>query len=366
MKFTDRANIGKVKRTQEGYLVTQARAMRTGVQEYMAWEFGDTTAADGFDDNDIVRVYRPAESVFSKDSLQSAVHIPVTVDHPDVQVGSDNYADLAVGEVSTDVMRDGEFAAFSIMLKDKRGIDAYDSGKVELSMGYTAEMVRVEHKDYDYVMGKPSYNHIALVDKARAGSQARIGDDAKTQWGAAPNTTETKKEVTMTDLKTVVVGDKAVSIAAADADIITQVLKDHASALEAKDATIAELKIQCADADKKIKTDEDIAKMVNDAVNELTEVKEKAVKLVADYDATGKDAMTIRREVIGKVYGDEAVADLTTDGEIKAAFKVARVEEKADPVRGAMKDAKPKDKEDDTNGQAAYEARLNDSWKGAK
>lgn len=340
MKFNDRANIGNIKRTSEGYIATQARALRTGVQEYYAWEFGDLAVEDGFSHNDVVRVMRPETSVFAKDSLKSAIHAPITVDHPDEMVDADNYADLAVGEVSTDVMRDGEFVAFSIMVKDKRGIDAINSGKVQLSAGYTAEMVRVEHKDYDYIMGKPHYNHIAIVDKARAGDEARIGDNAK-QWGAAP-LTKTEKEPEMAELKTVVVGDKAVQVAAADADIITAMIADHAKAIEDKDATIAELKIECADTKKLIKSDEDITKLINDGVKEIVQVADKARKLVKDFDATDKDAMTIRKDVIQKVYGDEAIADFKTDAEIKAAFAVARVDEKADPVREALKDAKPK------------------------
>lgn len=357
MKFTDRANIGTVKRTSEGYIATQARALRTGVQEYLAWEFGDTAIADGFGNDDIIRVYRPAESVFSKDSLKSAVHIPVTVDHPGEDVSSENYADLAVGEVSTDVMRDGEFVAFSIMVKDKRGIDAIDQGKVELSAGYTAEMVRVDHKDYDYVMGKPHYNHIALVDKARAGDKARIGDSAK-PWGAAPLTKPDTKETIMDTVK-VMVGDKAVTVAAADADIVTKLVTDHAKAIEDKDATIAELKIECADMKKLVKSDEDIAKLIQDGVKEIATVADKARKLVKDYDATDKDAMTIRKEVIAQVYGDEAIADLKTDAEIKAAFAVARVETKTDPV--LTRDAKPKKKEEmGASWDGMYKAKKDD------
>jgi uncharacterized protein len=359
MKFLDTAQIGTVKRTSEGYLATQARALRTGVQEYMAWEFGDIAIADGFDKDDVIRVYRPAESVFSKDSLRSAVHIPVTVDHPPVMVDSENYSEYAVGEVSTDVMRDGDFVAFSIMVKDKRGLDAIDSGKVELSAGYSAEMVRVDHTDYDYVMGKPHFNHLAIVDRARAGHKARIGDSAR-NWGATPLTVTDNKEETM-DIVKVMVGDKAVNVAASDADIVAGLTKDHAKAIEAKDAEIAALKIECADATKQIKTDDEIAEMVDAAVKDRAAVADKAKSLVKDYDATGKTAMEMRREVIAKVYGDEAVADLVTDAEIKAAFAVARSQAKADPVLDAVKYAKPVVND---NGQSAYEKRLNEAWKG--
>ncbi len=80
--------------------------------------------------------------------------------------------------------------------------------------------------------------------------------------------------------------------------------------------------------------------MVADGVKELTEVADKARKLVKDYDATGKNAMTIRREVIAKVYGDEAAQDLASDAEIVAAFKVAQSVAKPDPVLDAMKEKK--------------------------
>lgn len=362
MKFTDKASIGTVKRTKEGYLVTQARALRTGVQDYMAWEFGDMALHDGFGNHDVVRVFRPAESVFSKDSLKSAVHVPVTIDHPPVMVDSENYNEYAVGEVSTDVMRDGEMVAFSIMVKDKRGLDAVDGGKVQLSAGYTAEMTRVEHKDYDYVMGPPSYNHIAIVDKARAGNEARIGDNAAKPWGAAP-INKTEKEIQV-DMIKVRVGDSTVDVAVADADKITKIITDHAAELEDKDTKIAELKIEVADTAKLVKTDEQIAAMIADGVKEITAVTAKAAKLVDGYVADGKSAMEIRKEVITKVYGDEAIADLKTDAEIKAAFAVARVADKADPVLDARKEPAPQANVKDS--QADYEARLANAWKGAK
>lgn len=338
IRFTDAAQIGTVKRTSEGYLATQARALRTGIQEYLAWEFGDIAIADGFDRDAVIRVMRPATSVFSKDSLRSAVHIPVTVDHPPVMVDANNYAEYAVGEVSTDVMRDGEMIAFSIMVKDKRGLDAIDGGKVELSAGYSAEMIRVDHTDYDYVMGKPVFNHLAIVDKARAGDKARIGDSAL-NWGATPLPLQDKHEDKM-DIVKVMVGDKAVNVAASDADVITKLLADMATLK----TEMAAVKIEAADANKLVKTDAEIAALVSDGIKELTAVVDKAGKLVKDYDATGKDAMTVRRDVIKAVYGDEAIADLTTDAEIKAAFAVAKSQAKPDAVLDAMGKGKPEKK----------------------
>jgi hypothetical protein len=329
IKFTDRANIGTVKTTQEGYLSAIARSLRTGIQEYHASELG-------LMGDRIVKVMRPPESVFSKDSLASAVHIPVTLGHPPELVTKENWKDYAIGEVGSDVMRDGENIAFSLMVKDKDGLAAYEAGAREISMGYVADMSPApDGAEYDFIMGPPKYNHLAIVDKARAGSQARIGDTA-IKWGAAPLTTKGPEM----EMKTIVVGDKAVQVAASDADIVAKLIADMAT-LKTELATV---KIEAADVAKMVKTDAEIAAMVADGVKSLVEVTEKARKLVADYDATGKDAMTIRREVIARVYGDEAVADLGSDAEIIAAFKVAQSVAKPDPVLDAMKEKKPKEK----------------------
>jgi hypothetical protein len=327
VKFTDSLNIGTVRTTQEGFLIARARALRTGIQEYRASELGIVG-------DHIVKVYRPEESVRDAGSLISISHAPITIDHPDVMVTADNWKELAVGEVSTKAQWDGEFIALDLVLKDKSAIDAVSKGKVELSAGYVADMKPApEGSGYDFIMGPPRYNHLAIVEYARAGHKARIGDSAQNQWGAAPLATKGPEM----EFKTIVVGDKAVQVAVDGADAINKLIADNA---ELK-AELAAVKIECADATNQIKTPEQIADMVADGVNELIAVADKARKLVADYDATGKDAMTIRREVIGKVYGDDAVRDLASDAEIIAAFKVAQSTAKPDPVLDAMKDKKP-------------------------
>jgi len=357
MKFTDSAQPGTVKKTSEGYLVAHAKALRTGVQNYLPGELG--LMADGYPTG-YVRVNRPEESVFDADALSTMAQKPLTLGHPDEDVTPENYADLAIGHVTNKFAKDGEWVALEVMVTDQRGIDAINNGTVELSAGYIADMAAVEHDEYDFVMGKPTFNHLALVPAGRAGHEARIGDSAQKPWGAAPQPV-TEEEVEMpTEMKTVVVGDKAVQVAAADAEIITAMQKDHAKALEEKDVKIAELKTECADTAKKVISDEDLAKKIQDGVKEIATVAEKARKLVKDYDATDKDSMTIRREVIKSVYGDEAIEDLKTDAEIKAAFAVARVEEKADPV--LTRDASPKMKEKKEKGawDGMYKAKKED------
>lgn len=310
IKFTDKANIGTTKETSEGHVIAYARALRTGVQDYMASELGLVG-------NHTVKVYRPPESVFDANSLQSLSHATVTIDHPAEMVDADNWKELAVGEVSTEVMRDGDFVAVPLILKDKAAIDAVKNGKSELSAGYVADMMPApEGSEYDFIMGPPKYNHIAIVDTARAGSKARIGDNA-INWGATPLTKQKGK--TMEFVK-IMFGDKAINVADKDADALNNLLKDHATVVADKDTVIGELKAKLADAEAKVLTDA--------AIDELVAAKVEAKS---------------KRDAVAAKFGDAAIEG-ATDAEIAGMFKVIDAAKSTDPVREIMKDAKPQAK----------------------
>jgi len=321
-KFVDSANIGTVKRTSDGYVTAYAKAVRAGVQDYAGAELGLMDRAR-------VRVYRPPEEVFSADSLRTFSHAPITINHPAELVDADNWKALAVGEVSTEAVRDGDFIALPLILKDAAAIKALEGGKKELSAGYTAEIEFVDHADYDAVMRNIRINHLALVDKARAGSEARIGDSAANQWGISPLTTE--KDTVMVDMKAVAIGDKAINVKADDADTLTKLIAD-------KDTAIGELTAKLADAEGKILSDE--------------QIQEKA-KAIAD-------AMSRREKVKAKL-GD--AADKLTDAQIEGALAVIDAMPAADDkARLAMGDA--------MKGKMAEEddpwAKVNAKKKGAK
>lgn len=299
-KFLDRANIGTARKTSEGYVTARAKAVRTGVQDYRASELG-------LMGNHIVRVMRPEEEVFAVDSVKGFAHAPVTNDHPRELVDADNWRELAVGEVGANVMRDGEFLALDLILKDAAAIKDFEGGKKELSAGYTAEIEFVDnHPDYDAVMKNIRINHLALVDKARAGSEARIGDSAANQWGIAPLTTD---EAPKMDMKAVAIGDKAINVKAEDADTLKKLLDE-------KDEFIGQLKAEVADAKAKILSDAEI---------------EAKAQAIAD--------MKAMREKVREVFGDEAAKE--PDAEIRGMFKVIdKAAPKADETaRAALGDA---------------------------
>lgn len=267
IRFTDRADIGGIKVTKDGYLAATARVARTGIQEYRAYELG--MPGEG-----IVKIYRPESEVFSKDAIASLTRVPVTINHPVESVTNENWKDLAVGEVGDEVLRDGEWIVVSPMLKDAEAIKLAKTTHKEISMGYTAELRdAAPETGADYEMYNLRFNHLAMVPKGRAGSQARFGDAEP--WGASPINVE-DKQMTV-ELKTVVLNDKAVKVEAQDAEAVTALVKDHKEAL----AKIGELEVKLADAEAKIVSDEEFQKRVSDAV-ELKSKRDAVIAKIGD------------------------------------------------------------------------------------
>lgn len=169
--------VDATKRTADGYLAASARVARTGIQIYTGRECGRS-------DLDFVRVYRPEDEVFSEASMRSAAHRPVTDDHPHEPVTADNWGRLSKGHTGDEIIRDGKFVRVPILLMDGPTIKKWESGKRELSQGYSCDLdwqdgITDDGEEYDAVQRNIRYNHLALVKKARGGEHLRIGDKDK-------------------------------------------------------------------------------------------------------------------------------------------------------------------------------------------
>lgn len=363
VQFLDKAALTGVKKTAEGYLVADAFTARTGIQTYLGSEVGRP-------DLSIVRVYRPEEEVFSKDSLQSFSHIPVTDEHPREAVTSDNWAKLAKGEASTDVLRDGERLRIPIVLKDKAAIQVVEDGKRELSVGYTCDLMfesglTTDGQSFDAVQRNIRANHIAIVSRGRAGSEFRIGDS----WGAIPVNQEnimTTRTILVDGISIVTTDQGAqaieklqtiVSKLMADFDVL---VLDHGKVINAKDTEIGQLKIQLKQAQDSIPTGAMLDKMVADRTSLIADARILSKDLAVD----GLSDSNIRKAAVAAIYGDDMVKD-SSDAEITGMFRAAVVDsskKSADPVKNALTNGAGKQQIAD-NGQTAYEARLSNAWK---
>lgn len=174
MEMRDRAAIDGTSITRDGYLVASVKAARTGIQQYLGSEVGRPDLAT-------VKVYRPVEQVFQKDTLASFTSIPVTVNHPPVMVDASNWRDFAVGNTDSEVARDGETMRIPLIVKDASAIMKIQDGQRELSCGYTCDLDWTAGKtadglSYDAIQTNIRGNHLAIVDRARGGPELKIGD----------------------------------------------------------------------------------------------------------------------------------------------------------------------------------------------
>ncbi|MGI4776946.1 MAG: DUF2213 domain-containing protein [Janthinobacterium lividum] len=375
MKFNDAVSVTGVRRTDDGYLVAVARVARTGTQTYLGREV-DPDNKHGLRDKATVTIYRPEASVFHPDAMKSYAHRPMTNGHPGSQVvNSQNWKDVAIGNTGSEVLRDGAFVQVPLVLMDAAAIEDYESGKRQLSMGYSAEIVfqdgvSPEGDAYDAYLGPMKMNHLSLEHLARGGNELRIGDqraaDASRNQRAKPEGGHD-----MADMRKILVDGLTIETSEQgaqaveklqrqlnDAATASKTLTDaHAAALAGKDADLAKKDAEIDGLKAKVLTDADIDTRVKTRADLIA-----TAKTIVDADYTGKSEGEIRKTAVLAKLGDAALKD-KPDAYIAARFDILVEDAAKDPVRQHLGDAANARNPGD-NGQAAYEERMTNAWKG--
>ena len=324
-------------------MLVHAKAARAGVYDYLGSEVDP--AGTKFKATDAVKVYRPDSEVFDKASLASFVLRPITDDHPTVAVNAANWRDHAGGTI-LGAVKDGEHVGFDLAFMDAATVAKVDAGKAELSAGYSCELsiedgVAPDGTSYQAVQRNIRGNHVALVDRGRAGPACRVIADAA-RCATAPQfiidslTTQEKPVITM------LIDGLTVDVSNADTAKAT-----IATILAARDAATAKLTTAEAqavtDAATIVAKDAEIAKLagekkaLEDAKPTPAQLRD-AAKSFAIVVAKGKaagvtvtDAMdesAIMKAVVDKAMGDKA-KDYTADN-IATAFEVLTKDAKVD------------------------------------
>ena len=366
--------------TDEGFLKVPARISRIGIQEYLAVEMGITDKEPGA----IIRVYRPEEEVFSEDSLASFATKPITDNHPPELVTSKNAKQFSVGHVGPEVTRDGMFAQTLLHITDADAITKIESGKVELSNGYTADIewtpgISPNGEQYDAIQRNIKGNHVAIVEKGRAGSECRLADNLPTNGDKAimAKITIDGVDYEVSDQAGQAVGKLQGRLF--DAEKETQESedelkkkKDEAEAKEKESkATEDTLQAKLDDAIAKAPTGEALDKLVADRAALVAQV----TGLVPDLKWEGKDTATLKREVVA-IKRPNVQLDSVSGDYIDAAYDLI-VEEAGTNTQQTLDDAFTKqitdgDKSDQDNRPASVIARekmmadSQNAWKGSK
>lgn len=370
MQFFDHLSLGQAaeiagaRQMRNGSLVVQAKAARGGnIQDYLGAEVGRP-------DMPIVRVYRDADEVFRADSLKTFGHKPVTLDHPASPVTTTTWRQVARGHVGEEVVRDGEFVRIPMLVADQDAIAAVKRGTRELSVGYACDLdftagTTPDGRPYDARQTNIVVDHVAIVDRGRAGPDCRIGDqrpaEAKTMRALSDqppqqrNTRPMTERTIVVDGHSLIVTDAAAIAFAGQQKHIGQITADnlslsarladaekaHAKAIEVKDGEIAGLKTAVATKDGELAA---LKKQLEDATSpaalDAALIAREAVVSVAKtvlgdaFSPVGKTDAAIRREVVTSTLGDEAKA--MNDDQIAGAFKHAAAAKPRDTLRDAI------------------------------
>lgn len=153
--------------TKEGYLIDHPVVTSTGIFEYQN------------PDGTIRRELRLPEEVFDPASLASYKGKPVILTHEAGVVDKRNVDQEHIGTILSEGYQDGENVRAEIIIHDTDIMKK--SGLRELSLGYALDLDRTpgvwKGQPYDAIQRNIRINHLALVEKARAGEKARLNID---------------------------------------------------------------------------------------------------------------------------------------------------------------------------------------------
>lgn len=160
--------------TPEGYLICHnVPISRTGDQKYLAQELG---LNDRY--GEVITVTRKEEEVFSEASLASFEGKVVTDGHPANWVDPSNFSSYLKGVVQN-VRRgyeeDADKVIADLLIYDSVLISEIQAGKREISCGYDCKYPEIDAGNFEQALIRG--NHVAVVDKARAGSKIKIKDE---------------------------------------------------------------------------------------------------------------------------------------------------------------------------------------------
>jgi hypothetical protein len=164
-------------RTPNGYLRCDARITKVGVFPYR------------LADNTVRRELRLPEEVFRNDALSSFEDVPMTNNHPSEKLTAKNTRRWQVGNIKQ-VGEKEKYVVAKVLITDEDTIKEVEGGKTELSCGYHCDLDFVsgttagipgvaDGLHYDAVQRNIVGNHLAIVDRGRAGADASLHLDAQ-------------------------------------------------------------------------------------------------------------------------------------------------------------------------------------------
>lgn len=351
----------------DGFLRDSPIVARTGIYIYQQ------------PDGTIIREYRPPEEVFDTDSEASFVGKPIVVGHPASGiVNSDTAQDLAIGTIlSSGYQKDETNIACDIVIHNPSAIGE----KRGLSLGYRVDIeeapgITPDGQQYDVIQRNIRINHLAVVDRARAGAKARLnldGDEiiegvetkmkikidsvdfeVDEKIANYVNSLQNKEEnarvkldTANTELKSVKEQNTALK---ADAD-------DKKAKLDAMTAERDGLKakVDAADAEKE-KAVKEAVEAVKADMQERAELEETA-KIAKVEKNDGLTNAELKAGIVKAAFGEKFKLDGASDAYLDGAYSAAKEMLRNDNAKNQAAKAKGGAEKQETKNDSANDAR---------
>ncbi len=261
----DTAPIGKVvEDSSTGFLhVKDVPIARVGVFPYQK--------ADG----SIEMEAKLPDDLLADTAIDSANNKAITDNHPTELVNRDNFSQYGKGITANNAHTDGNRIKVDMSITDPTLIQEIKDGKQELSIGFVTELVpqsgEYQGVKYDSVQRNIQINHVAVVNRGRAGSSIRITGDSAIM-------TDKEGGNTHMDTTKVMLDGANITVAVSDADTVTS-----------SNNSLASLKTQLAAAQAQVK---DLQAKIEKAGGDVADSKKSADENKAKADsleATNKE-----------------------------------------------------------------------------
>lgn len=385
----DTGQLAEPVKLDNGYLRADGIITRTGVFSYL------------LPSGTVRKELRLPDEVFQADALSSFKMSPLTNNHPAERLTSKNTKKHQVGSITEVGKSDESLVKASILVTDDAAISDAEGGKRQLSCGYTCDLDMTPGmtigipgvKDglhFDAIQRNIRGNHVALVDKGRAGPEASIhldADDAiqvddgyQPTQRASHQGTDMKIKIDGVDYEVTDQAHQAITkVMTVATETAAQVatLKEDMAKLKAKaDKADEDLKAAQTKADAAVSPD-----VIKAAVAARVLLEQHASKILGVKDADGKpwkldvmDDGAIKRHVILTVSpaaadkldaGDDAYINARFDQAVEG-FKGDTTTDTAKPLPALNRMRDPDggrtDADKDTGADAARERMVVDGF----
>lgn len=387
--MVERYDLGELspptKDPETGYLTATARITRVGVFTYGTGK-------------DARRELRLPTEVFQADALGSFGQVPFTNDHPGEPLNSTNTRRFSVGTVSGAIEHeDGVHVVASIQITDENTIAVAEAGKRELSCGYKCDL---EHRSgvtkdipgvpdglrYDAVQRNIRGNHVALVDRGRAGGSVALRFDHGEEITETTSKKVKMETIHIDGVPYEVTAQVAAAFRASDSKKDQEILVEKKRANDAE-TEASEQKARADSAEEKVTSSEEAnetsPEKIRAAVKSRVALVVDARAVIGEKDADGKEINLddledneIRKLVVQAAKPELDVKKLDDDAHVLVYFDIVVEDAKNAPeskedegkskFANVLAVARRTDKGEDNKVDAARrknQERSRDAWK---